>query len=211
MPYYQEIPEIIENVIGERILRNQNICKMLYYYPDSGDIDVTHSPKLDYSVYDNANIDDTSFLYMKNIFPLPKIPDSATEKQCFINVTTTGGYESERNLGYRRIQLVIDIICHLNVWVTKEGLRPYIVMSEIDKMLNDKLTDLPIENKPLSKGFQPRDYSYYFYGVQVLYVFNINSNISCSGSSKNIDIKGEEPDVPLYSFKPKNLNINKGE
>ena len=61
-----------------------------------------------------------------------------------------GGYDPEVNSGYRNVSLLIDIICHLNAWKIREGYRPFLLMNEIDKMLNNKLTDLPIENKPYS-------------------------------------------------------------
>ena len=52
-------------------------------------------------------------------------------------------------------------------------------MHQIDLMLNNQLTDLPIVNKPYLRGFQTRVYSDYFYGVQMLYNMKVNSTLAC--------------------------------
>lgn len=211
MAYYKELNQIVDNVICEKILRNQHICKLLYYYPNQSDLNSVILPYLDYAVYEQPDISDTSKLFMKHIYPLPKMPDAKTEQQAYICVTLSGGYETDINIGFRKVNLLIDIICHLNIWYVREGYRPYLIMSEIDEILNNKLTDLPIENKPYSRGFQPRDYSNYYYGLQMLYELSVNSNIDCMSFPQNINLQKDEPDVPLFipkpNFLPKNLGV----
>lgn len=218
MAYYSELSPIIDNVIGEKMLRNQNLCKLLYCYPESSEIGNIKYPDLDFSVYSQPDIEDTNKLFMECIYPLPKIPNAETEQKTYLTVVLAGGYEPEINSGYRTVNLLIDIICHLNSWKIREGYRPYLIMNEIDKMLNNKLTDLPIENKPYSTGFQPRDYSNYFYGVQMKYELMINSNIICDPQPQNIGnsldgnfvpIKNNKEEKIIPSFLPKNLNLNR--
>ena len=201
MAYYKELNDIVSNLIGEKFLRNPELCKLLSCYPDT--VDYKFDPYL------CPNISDTNELYMKHIFPMPKMPDASLEKTGYITVVLSGGYEPDINSGYRKINLLIDIIFHLDVWNIKGGYRPYKVMYEIDRMLNNKLTDLPIENKPFLIGFQPRDYSNYFYGFQLMYELTINSNIVCNPEPQNLNINRNEPDVPIPEFLPKNLGLKK--
>lgn len=209
MAYYEELNPILKNIIGEKFLRNQKLCKLLYYYPKDADLDIDNFSNFDYSVFSQPDIEDTNKLYMRHIYPLPKMPDAKTKQRVYMTVTFSGGYDMDINTGYRRITLVIDIISHLNIWCVKEGYRPLLIMAEIDKMLNNQLTDLPIENKPISRGFQPRDYSNYFYGVQMLYTLYVNSNIQCPVLPQNINISSDEPDIPIErpNFLPKNLGF----
>ena len=201
MAYYEELNEIVHNIIGEKFLRNQNLCKLLSCYPDV--VDYAYDP------YKHPDIVNTNELYMKNIFPMPKKPDASLEKTGYITVVLSGGYETEVNTGYKRVNLLIDIIYHLDVWNIKGGYRPYKVMHEIDKMLNDKITDLPIVNKPFLRGFQPRDYSNYFYGFQVIYELLVNSNVTCNPEPQNLNIERDEPDIQIPNFLPKNLGLKR--
>lgn len=185
MAYYEELGPIVMGVIGRYMLRNQNLCKLLYYYPEDNNEQFTFDP------YACPNIEDpSSKLFMKYIFPMPKLPDASLDKVCYITVTLNGGYEPEVNNGFRTVNLLIDIICHLDVWCIKNAttIRPYDIMHEIDKMLNNQLTDLPIVNKPYSRGFQPRNYSNYFSGVQMLYELGISSNVSCDPTPQNVNL-----------------------
>ena len=60
------------------------------------------------------------------------------------------------------------------------------------------------ENKPYSKGFQPRDYQNYFYGLQMVYELNVNSNAVCTPTPKNVNIEKR------ISYLPRNFKINAG-
>lgn len=192
MAYYEELNPIVMGIIGERFLRNQELCKLLHYF----DKDPLSRPF----------IENTNSVFMKNIFPMPKLPDASTEKEAYVTVVLSGGYEAEENTGFRRVNLLIDIICHLDVWIIKGGFRPYSIMHEIDRMLNNQITDLPIVNKPYLRGFQPRDYSNYFYGFQVIYELSINSNIACNPKPQNLNIE-ENSTIKIPSYLPKNLNL----
>lgn len=186
MPYYEELSPIVSGVIGRIFLRNQKLCKLLHYYPDTSKHDSSVLPVLNYSVFNNPDIENTNQLFMTEIFPIPKLPEVNTRQSTYLTVTLNGGYSPETNDKFRNVNLMVDIISHIDTWVVEEGYRPYLIMHEVDKGLNNQLTDLPIVNKPYLIGFQPRDYSNFFYGFQLLYKLTINSNVDCNSTPLNL-------------------------
>lgn len=194
MAFYEELSPILYQVITERFLRNQNLCKLLYYYPDECS-DIHNS--FEYDPLEQPDIKNTNSLYMSSIFPMPKIPKTIEEKKVFLCAYFNGGYEPDSNLAFRNVVLNIDIICHLDVWNIKQRYRPYDIMHEVDILLNNQLTDLPIENRPFLRGFQTRVYSEYFYGIQMLYNLKVNSNIDCPTLPTNLNINQNKIYNPL--------------
>lgn len=196
MAYFEELDDILNNVIGEKILRNQNLCKLLTCYSDT-------YPNYSYDPLAEPDIEDTSSLLMTHVFPLPKLPGTKTEnlpypeqgatmlQKAYLTVVLTAGNRdfNDINTGFRRMHLVFDIIVHLNEWIIKDSFRPYKIAAEIDKMLNYQMTDLPIFSKPVSNSFQQRDYSNYYYGLQLIYGFPVNSNIVCDPTPQNLNIR----------------------
>lgn len=172
MAYFEELNDIVLGVIGEYLLRNQNLCKMLYYYPET-------SCEM-YNPYTQPDIIHPEELLMKHIYPMPKLPDPVTDQKGYLTVTLTGGNSVDKNIGFRQVNVQFDIIFHLNSWIVKNGFRPYFVASELDKMFNNQQLTLPIFNRSQFYGFRMKDYSSYFYGIQLIYTFYVNSNIPCS-------------------------------
>lgn len=201
MAFFEECDDILNNVIGEKILRNQNLCKLLYYYSDT--------QTFDYNPLAQPKIEDTSKLLMEHIFPLPKLPDLETEQKGYLTVVLSGGdkHSDDINTGYRRIYLIFDIICHLKQWIIQDSYRVYKIAEELDKMFNYQQTDLPILGKPTYVGFKQRDYSSYFYGLQLIYGFVVNSNIECNPLPQNLNINETAP-TPIPSFLPKTIGRN---
>lgn len=170
MAFYEELNGIVNNCVS-MMMANQDLCKLLYYYPK--EIDYKYDPLAE------EDIANPRELLMNHLYPLPKIPDAETEQICFVNVTVCGGDKMEVNKGFRKVLICFDIICHLDAWIIKNGYRPMKIMSEIDKMLNYQTTTLNIVNKPVSLPFIPKDYSNKFYGYRICYELQLNSNISC--------------------------------
>lgn len=166
MAHYEELSPLLTGIIGGRFLRNKQLAKLLYFYND------------EYS--DDKLPKDLNYLFMRNIYPLPKMPDAKTDKGAYVCAYFNGGYEIENNKGYRNVVLNVDIICHIDSWFYNGSFRVYDIMSQIDRMLNDQMTDLPIEGRPYLRGFQTRVYSNEFYGVQLIYNFKVNSTIECN-------------------------------
>ena len=155
---------------------------MLYYYSDI--------ETFNYNPLSQPNIEDTSILLMEHVFPLPKMPDLETEQKGYLTVVLSGGdnHADDSNSGYRRVNLIFDIICHLKQWIIQDSYRVYKIAEELDKMFNYQQTDLPILGRPSYVGFKQRDYSNYFYGLQLIYGFIINSNIECNPLPQNLNI-----------------------
>lgn len=170
MAFYKELNGIL-NLGTSMLLSNENICKLVHYYPQQ--VDYQYDPLA------QDEVKNPSSLLMENIFPLPKIPDADTKQNCFIDVTVCGGEEVKDNPKYRRILIMFDIICHLDAWIIKNGFRPISIMEEIDSMFNLQRTPLDIINKPIARPFIPKDYSNKFYGFQLSYEMIVNSNIEC--------------------------------
>lgn len=170
MPFYEDLENIVSNASAQ-IMSNQNICKLLYYYPKNTD--------LRYDPYAQPDIEKPNELLLKHIFPIPKTPDAQTNQICFIDVTVSGGEKYRNgNTGFRRILLHFDIVCHLDAWFIKGGFRPIRIMSEIDKMFNNQ-QGLNVVNLPQPLPFYAKDYSNKFYGYQLTYELLVNSNIPC--------------------------------
>lgn len=171
MAHYRELSPMLNSIIGERFLRNPALLKLLCCYEPECDGTCPACKELE----ENPNS-----AFMTHVYPIQKIPDAKTDKGCYLCAYFNGGYEVDENTGYRNVVLNVDIICHLNVWFTDTGYRVYDIMAEVDSMLNNQLTDLPIIGKPYLRGFQTRVYSDYFHGVQLIYNLQVNSVIECN-------------------------------
>lgn len=171
MAYFEELNDITMGVIGDCMLKNQRLCKLLYYYPED------KTPN--YNPFIQPDIPNTTELMFTHIYPLPKMPDAVVDQKGYVCVTLTGGHSMDENIGFRNVNVQFDIINHLNSWAIKGGLRPYYVAAELDRMFNNKDVPLPIINKSQYYGFRMKDYSTYYYGIQLIYTFVVNSNINC--------------------------------
>lgn len=175
MAFFKELNDIVVGILGEYILKNQNICKMLYYYSDD------KTPN--FNPLTQPDIEDTNKLMLTHIFPIPKMPDATLEQKGYLVCTLTGGNSVDKNTGFRRVNIQFDIIYHLKAWTVRGGFRPYFVASEIDQMFNNQLTTLPISGRPQYYGFRMKDYSSYFYGLQLIYETYVDSNVGCTDST----------------------------
>lgn len=152
------------NKIIEKILENQDLCKLLYYNS--------------YTPLDESNIPDTSILMMDKIFPLPKNTFAEDEKSNRLNLYFQSS-EPYTNSGFRSINLTIDIISHLDNWLIDSAIRPYIITSEVDEIFNNQfISDLSMK-KIYFKSWFIIAVSDYFYGYRCMYELSDNSNISC--------------------------------
>lgn len=190
MAYFQELDNILNIVIGEYILKNQNICKLLYYYPE--EYTLTYDPLKE------PDIEDTSKLLLEYIYPMPKSVDAEIQQKGFMTIVLTGGDYSYGNNGYRTINLVFDIVFHLKNWIIKSSYRPYKILSELDRMFNNRVTTLPIEGVANFSGFAVKEYSSAYYGIQTIYKLILNSNVECSPVPKNLKINMKEKESIIF-------------
>lgn len=218
MAFFKECDDILNSVIGEHILRNQKLCKLLYCYPDEDEFSYNDNASFNYNPLAEPDIKDTRKLLMNNIFPIPKSPDLTTEQTGFLTVVLSGGdrHYDDENDGYRRMYLIFDIVIHLKHWIIQDSFRAYKIAEELDKMFNNRTDNL--FGKINYIDFKQRDYSNHFYGLQLIYGFSVNSNIECNSESKifkktspNECIECKVLDIDEKyrpSFLPKSLGIN---
>jgi len=102
------------------VLQNQNLCKLINYN--------TSNP------LNEPDLDDPSSLLFQKIYPLPKLPDTDTEKCSFLNIF----FDDFRlpNLGVKEGYINFDVICHIDLWRIDGMIRPFSILHEIDEMFN---------------------------------------------------------------------------
>lgn len=114
--------------IAKRLLDNQNLCKLLV----NTDLD-----PLNPNTHPN-NIDGISLLH-KNIrvVPLVTAEDQTTETK--IVLLFDEGEVNRSNSDNENLSLLINIYCPFKEWnITGDTLRPFAIMSEIRKSIQDK-------------------------------------------------------------------------
>lgn len=162
MAFFNELNEKIIKVL-QLVQDNQDLCKYLYY------------PQKD--PLQQSNISDTSILMMKNLFPLPKTPDSIIEKTSILNVYFPSSKPYRNNSGFRELFLNFDIMCHIDIWMTEYGIRPYNICSYIDTMFNNQyISDLSVNKIYFDNDGMIR-FSDYFYGYRLTYKLSSESNV----------------------------------
>lgn len=114
--------------IAKKLLDNQNLCKLLV----NTDLD-----PLNPNTHPN-NIDSISLLH-KNIrvVPLVTAEDQTTESK--IVLLFDEGEVNRSNSDNENLSLLINIYCPFKEWsITGDTLRPFAIMSEIRKSIQDK-------------------------------------------------------------------------
>jgi hypothetical protein len=107
----------------ELLISDEQLCKLLYYNtPDC----LTKSP-----------VTNPTDLIRTKIYPVPKVPLISTEAGSFINVFYDDITPNSRNSGFRTEVLKFTVIVHLDLYLIKDGIRPYEIMSRIDHIFND--------------------------------------------------------------------------
>lgn len=165
MAYFEKLNNGIFEII-DMLLSNDNLCKYL--------VNNNFSPLSN----ENTPIENPRSLIMKNIFPLPKLPDAEENEKCIINVYFYNSKPYKKNSGFRSVDLCFDIICHLNLWQIDSGIRPYAITNEIDKMFNDKIIEQLSMTNIFSDSWRNMKYSDYFYGYNLTYRLSQDSNIA---------------------------------
>lgn len=113
-------------IILSKFIRNQTICKLLYY-TDKNPLST-----------DKADIDGLTLIH-KNLLVVPKIPDDLKTKENFIVVTFKSFHTNPSNKEFKVGKIQVAVVCPFEEWVLDtNSLRPYLLMQEIDKELNEQ-------------------------------------------------------------------------
>lgn len=111
----------------QKILSNQNLLKLLKF---------TDPNPLNHPDLTQDEIDD---MLHKNVLIVPKMPDTLDEKLCYVIVILNTYDVSPNNQDFKIATVRFDVICPMDRWVINaKTLRPYLIMSEIDTMFNEK-------------------------------------------------------------------------
>lgn len=123
-----------------KILSNQKILKLLKF---------TDSNPLSHPDLTQDEIDD---MLHSNVLIVPKIPDTFDEKMCYLLMILNTYDVAPQNQDFKAATIRFDIICPMENWIINgKTLRPYLIMSEIDTMFNEK-TIAGIGNLSFSKA-----------------------------------------------------------
>lgn len=111
-------------LIAKRLLQNNNLCRLL--------VNTDKEPLA-------RPVEDTFSLLNKNIKVVPKIDESEFGEEGKIALVYPRGTINDTNSEFKIIDMHILVYTVLDTWVINdENLRPFMVMSEIEKSLKDK-------------------------------------------------------------------------
>lgn len=110
----------------QQLVANEKLKKLLFYQTK----DALSRPSL--------TSEETLGLIHKNIRVIPKL-EIEEEVEAYVIITFDNFTTNANNPEFRDNTITFDIICHLDNWVMENyQLRPYMIMGEIDGMLNKK-------------------------------------------------------------------------
>ena len=110
--------------IVQKFINNEKLKKLLFY------------PVKDALDRKDLTSEETLGLLHKNIRVIPKLQVNE-DVQSYIIIGFDGFTTNANNPEYRYNIITFDVICHLDSWVMENyQLRPYLIMGEIDGMLN---------------------------------------------------------------------------
>lgn len=110
----------------QQLIANEKLKKLLFYQTK----DALEKPAL--------SSEETLGLIHKNIRVIPKL-EIDEEVESYIIITFDNFTTNATNPEFRDNTITFDIICHLDNWIMENyQLRPYMIMGEIDGMLNKK-------------------------------------------------------------------------
>lgn len=116
--------------IVTRLQSNQNLVKLLYY-----------TGKDPYSEPDLTDQEIKTKVYEKLIKVVPRVgpKDTATS---IVAIRVTNGLSNSENGEFRNFKINIEVFVPLTQWFIKDSnLRPFAIMGEIHKSLNNKTID----------------------------------------------------------------------
>lgn len=124
---YSEVGDNLQRIF-RRLMANQNLMKLLYYtdkdplnQPDLSEDDIVHN------------------VYQKLLLILPKV-DSNDTAQSKVSVRIASSRPNNKNPEFKDYLLEIEIFVPFTQWIIKsDNLRPYLIMGEIQKSLENKV------------------------------------------------------------------------
>ncbi|MGG1664530.1 hypothetical protein [Brevibacillus sp. NRS-1366] len=112
----------LNNVLLE-LIDSQELCKLLHY------------PS--YDPLSEPDIKDTSELLFDKIHPYPRVPEVTATTTSNLNVIFDSFALGDAS-SIKEGLLKFTILVHNELWRTEGALRPFLIMSKIDNIFNDK-------------------------------------------------------------------------
>ena len=156
---YEELGENLQ-LISKRLMANKNLIKWLYY-----------TDKDPLSGADLSEEQIQKEVFEKLIRIVPRVGPKETANAIVVIEVKEGTPDTE-NTEFQELMLVIEIFVPLTQWIVKnKSLRPFLIMSEINKSLNGKTINGlgKIKNRGFTLNFLTEEISAY------KQVFTINS------------------------------------
>lgn len=107
-----------------KLAKDQDLCRLLYY---------TDRTPLSKEKEDVKGME----LLHKNILMVPNMPDDSLLKDNFVVVIFENFDVDNDNNDFKISTIRFDVLCPFDEWLIEESsLRPYLIMTEIDKLFN---------------------------------------------------------------------------
>lgn len=119
-------------------------------------------------------------IVLKNIYPMPKEPDSVSDQKSFINIYMGNVAYADENPYYHVDRLYVEVGCHLDVWMMDNGeIRPYSMCDLIDEMFDNlNIPDMSIQ-KVLPDSASVIRFGDMFYGYRIVYKMTNIGGMKC--------------------------------
>ena len=156
---YEELGENLQ-LISKRLMANKNLIKWLYY-----------TDKDPLSGADLSEEQIQKEVFEKLIRIVPRVGPKETANSIVV-IEVKEGTPATENTEFQELMIVIEIFVPLTQWIVKnKSLRPFLIMSEINKSLNGKTINGlgKIKNRGFTLNFLTEEISAY------KQVFTINS------------------------------------
>lgn len=79
-----------------------------------------------------------SELLNSHIYPYPFTPETTGDAKSILNVNFDNFRLTRTNPEFKAGVVSFIILCHHSIWSVRGGLRPFLIMAEIDKMFNQQ-------------------------------------------------------------------------
>lgn len=144
--------------IQQLIIGNENIRKLLTYN--------------DFRPYDNEDVENhRNLIYGNKVNIYPYLNEKKTEKLSFVNIgyrTIEPNYTNNKS---RKIQIAFTVLSHYDIWATAYGMRPILLINEIDNIINDTF-DLEGIGKVDFQFGSPISFNNTFFGFEITYAIH---------------------------------------
>lgn len=164
MGYYKDLNDNMKTILY--MLDNNQELKRLLFYNDT-------------NPFGKSNPDIQGSLIGEKIFPYPKREETEDLKTSYINVIPKDSSSLRNNQYYRDVDIIIEVVCHTEIWAIRQGYRPLLIMDEIDRVFSNpenikSVGDINFKNS------MPTKFNNKFYGYTIAFKLTNGSKKGCN-------------------------------